>query len=86
VNPTRPSSSGRNTDEIIEIPKEEIPKTLEIGRKLAKKEGLCVGLSAAAIMYVALQKAKKLGRGKTIVAVLPDDGMKCLSTPLFGDQ
>lgn len=73
-------------DEIIEIPKEEIPETLEIGRKLAKKEGLCVGLSAAAIMYVALQKAKKLGRGKTIVAVLPDDGMKYLSTPLFGDQ
>jgi len=73
-------------DEIIEITKEEIPETLEIGRKLAKKEGLCVGLSAAAIMYVALQKAKKLGRGKTIVAVLPDDGMKYLSTPLFGDQ
>jgi cysteine synthase len=73
-------------DEIVEITKEEIPKTFEIARKLAREEGLCVGMSAAAIMYVALRKAKKLGRGKTIVAVLPDDGMKYLSTPLFGDQ
>ena len=73
-------------DEIVEIPKEEIPKTFEIVRKLAREEGLCSGMSAAAIMYVALKKAKELGRGKTIVAVLPDDGMKYLSTPLFGDQ
>ena len=73
-------------DEIVEITKEEIPKTFEIARKLAREEGLCVGLSAAAIMYVVLKKAKKLGKGKTIVAVLPDDGMKYLSTPLFGDQ
>lgn len=34
-------------------------------------------------MYVALQKAKELGKDKTIVAVLPDDGTKYLSTPLF---
>lgn len=73
-------------DEIIEITKEEIPKTLEIGQKLARKEGLCIGLSAAAIVYVALQEARKLAKGKTIVAVLPDDGMKYLSTPLFGHQ
>lgn len=73
-------------DEIIEITKEEIPKTLEIGQKLAREEGLCVGLSSTAIMYVAFQKAKKLGKGKTIVAILPDDGMKYLSTPLFGDR
>ena len=73
-------------DEIIEITKEEIPKTLEIGQKLAREEGLCVGLSAAAIMYVSLKKARNLGKSKTIVAVLPDDGMKYLSTPLFGDR
>jgi cysteine synthase len=70
-------------DEIVEVPKEEIPKTFETAREVAKKEGLLIGLSSAAILWVALQKAKELGKGKTIVAVLPDDGLKYLSTPLF---
>jgi len=70
-------------DEIIEITKEEMPKTFEVARRLAKEEGLVIGLSAGSIMYVALEKAKALGKGKTIVAVLPDNGMKYLSTPLF---
>ncbi len=71
-------------DEIVEIAKGEIPHTFEVARKIAKEEGLLIGMSAAAIMYVALQKAKELGKGKTVVAVLPDDGSKYLSTPLFG--
>ncbi len=71
-------------DEIVEITKEEIPQTFEVARKIAREEGLLIGMSAAAIMYVALQKAKELGKDKTIVAVLPDDGTKYLSTPLFG--
>jgi cysteine synthase len=70
-------------DEVIEITKEEIPKTFDVARKVAREEGLLVGMSAGAIMYVALQKAKELGKGKTIIAVLPDDGTKYLSTPLF---
>ena len=70
-------------DEIVEISKEELPKTFKVARKVAKKEGLLIGLSAASIMYVALQKAKDLGMGKTVVAILPDDGMKYLSTSLF---
>ena len=70
-------------DEIIEITKEEMPKTFEVARRLAKEEGLVIGLSAGSIMYVALEKAKALGKDKTIVAVLPDNGMKYLSTPLF---
>lgn len=72
-------------DEIIEITKEAIPETFEVARKLAREEGLCVGISSAAIMYVALQKARELGKGKTIVIILPDDGLKYLSTPLFSD-
>ena len=71
-------------DEIVEITKEEIPKTLEVAQEVARKEGLFIGMSAGAIMAVALQKARELGKGKTIVAVLPDDGTKYLSTPLFG--
>ena len=42
-----------------------------------------MGLSAAAILYVSLLKARELGKGKTIVAVLPDSGLKYLSTELF---
>jgi len=70
-------------DEIIEITKEELPATFEVARRLAREEGLVIGLSAGSIMYVALEKAKVFGKGKTIVAVLPDNGMKYLSTPLF---
>jgi len=70
-------------DEIIEITKEELPKTFEVARRLAREEGLVIGLSAGSVMYVALEKAKTLGKGKTIIAVLPDNGMKYLSTPLF---
>ena len=70
-------------NEIIEITREEMQTIFEVTRKLAREEGLFVGLSAGAIMYVALKKAKELGRGKVIVAVLPDSGMKYLSTTLF---
>jgi cysteine synthase len=70
-------------DEIIEITKEELPKTFEVARKVARKEGLLIGMSAGTIMYIALKKAKDLGKNKTLVAVLPDDGMKYLTTNLF---
>ncbi|MEM3590227.1 MAG: cysteine synthase family protein [Candidatus Bathyarchaeia archaeon] len=71
-------------DEIVEISQEEVPKTFEVAREVARKEGLLIGMSSAAIMYVALREARELGKGKVIVAVLPDDGLKYLSTPLFG--
>lgn len=70
-------------DEIVEIPKEENPHIFETARRAAEEEGLLVGISAASILYVALKKAKELGPGKTVVAVLPDSGMKYLSTPLY---
>jgi len=70
-------------DEIIEITSEEVHETFEVARKTAKEEGLLVGMSSGAILYVALKKAKALGKGKTIVAVLPDSGEKYLSTCLF---
>lgn len=70
-------------DEIVEISKEEIPKTFRVARRAARQEGLLIGMSAGAILYVALKKAKELGKGNTIVAVLPDSGEKYLSTTLF---
>ncbi|MHA2061172.1 MAG: PLP-dependent cysteine synthase family protein [Candidatus Sifarchaeia archaeon] len=70
-------------DAVVEIAKEELPKTFEVARRIAREEGLFIGLSSASIMYVALQKARELGKGKIVVAILPDDGMKYLSTSLF---
>ena len=70
-------------DEVVEISEEELPKIFEVARKIARKEGLLIGISAAAIMYVALKKARELGKNQIIVAVLPDSGMKYLSTNLF---
>jgi len=70
-------------DEIVEISEGEVPETLEIARRTAREEGLLVGMSSGAILYVALKKAKELGKGKTIVVVLPDSGEKYLSTPLY---
>ncbi|HJX24231.1 MAG TPA: cysteine synthase family protein [Candidatus Bathyarchaeia archaeon] len=82
LNPTR-LFRKEAFDEVIEVTKEEIPATMETARRLAKEEGLFVGLSSGAIMHVALRKAKELGTGKTVVAVLPDSGEKYLSTTLF---
>jgi cysteine synthase len=72
-------------DEIIELHREEMAAIKKTAKKAAREEGLLVGISAAAILYVSLQEARKLGRGKTIVAVLPDSGSKYLSTDLFED-
>ncbi|MEM3406680.1 MAG: PLP-dependent cysteine synthase family protein [Nitrososphaerota archaeon] len=70
-------------DEIIEIEKEEIPKIFEVARRVIREEGLLIGISSGAIMYIALKKASEIGKDKIIVAILPDSGMKYLSTELF---
>ena len=70
-------------DEIVEIGEEDLSSVKLIAKELARKEGLLVGQSSAAIMKVAVKKAKELGKGKTVVAVLPDSGLKYLSTDLF---
>lgn len=70
-------------DEIVEIDEEGKKEAFKVVREAARREGLLVGMSSGAIMLVALKKARELGRGKTIVAVLPDSGEKYLSTGLF---
>ncbi len=54
----------------------------QTARRLAVEEGLFVGMSSGAAMYVALKKAKELKEG-TIVVILPDRGDRYLSTTLF---
>jgi len=54
----------------------------ETARRLAREEGIFVGMSAGAAVKVALDEAQALGRG-TVVALLPDGGERYLSTSLF---
>ena len=69
-------------DEIYVVTDEE---ALETARRLAKEEGLMVGISAGTNVAAALKLAKKLGKGKTVVTVLPDTAERYFSTPLFAD-
>lgn len=58
-------------------------EALDTSRRLAREEGLMVGISAGTNVAAALQLAKKLGKGKTVVTVLPDTAERYFSTPLF---
>ena len=58
-------------------------EAIETARDLAKKEGILCGISSGTNVAVALRLAKKLGRGKTVVTVLPDTAERYFSTPLF---
>ncbi len=52
-------------------------------RRLAKEEGIFVGISSGAVTWAAIEMAKELGPGKRVVAVLASTGERYLSTPLF---
>jgi cysteine synthase len=57
-----------------------------LARRLAREEGLFVGMSSGAIVWAALQVARELGPGRRIVTIAPDSGARYLSTPLFAEQ
>ncbi|SEJ88235.1 cysteine synthase A [Bhargavaea ginsengi] len=67
-------------DEIIQVSDENAYDT---ARKAARQEGILGGVSSGAAIYAALETAKKLGKGKTVVAILPSNGERYLSTPLY---
>lgn len=69
-------------DDVCVITDEEAMKT---ARDLAKMEGLMCGISSGTNVAAALKLAKKLGRGKTVVTVLPDTAERYFSTPLFDE-
>ena len=60
-------------------------EALETSKRLAREEGLMVGISAGTKVAAALKLAKKLGKGKTVVTVLPDTAERYFSTPLFAE-
>lgn len=68
-------------DEIIPVDNEA---AFEVGKEIAKTEGVLVGISSGAALYAALELAKRPeNEGKTIVALLPDSGDRYYSTALF---
>lgn len=67
-------------DELCIITDEE---ALETAKQLATKEGIMCGISSGTNVAAALRLAKKLGKGKTVVTVLPDTAERYFSTPLF---
>ena len=71
-------------DEIFPVENED---AFRIGKLMAKKEGILVGISSGAALYAAIQLAKRPeNKGKTIVALLPDTGDRYYSTPLFTEE
>lgn len=72
-----------NTDIYEEVIKVGNEVAMETSRRVAKEEGILGGISSGAAIYAAIQKAKELGKGKTVVTVLPSNGERYLSTPLY---
>ncbi len=58
-------------------------EALRISKELASKEGIMCGISSGTNVAAAMKLAKKLGKGKTVVTVLPDTAERYFSTPLF---
>lgn len=67
-------------DEKIDV---RLKDAIACAKKIAKKEGIFVGPSSGAAMFVALKKAKKLRRGKIIVTIFPDLGERYISSGIF---
>ena len=71
-------------DQIFRVKNED---AFAAAKKLAKTEGISVGISSGAALHAALELAKKPeNKGKTIVALLPDSGDRYYSTPLFTEE
>ena len=68
-------------DEVIPVENED---AFELGREVARTEGILVGISSGAALKAATELAKRPeNKGKTIVALFPDTGDRYLSTPMF---
>lgn len=72
-----------NTDIIDDICIIKDEEAIEISKRLASEEGIMCGISSGTNVAAALKLAKKLGKGKTVVTILPDTAERYFSTPLF---
>ncbi|MCR2807244.1 cysteine synthase A [Paenibacillus soyae] len=67
-------------DGVITVENED---AFDHARRAAKEEGILCGISSGAAIFAALKVAKELGKGKRVVAIVPSNGERYLSTPLF---
>lgn len=67
-------------DEVVKVSDEEAFKMTKL---VAEKEGILLGISSGAAIYVALEFAKKLGKGKKVLAIAPDGGEKYISMGIY---
>ncbi len=67
-------------DEVIQV---EAENAFAYARRAAREEGILGGISSGAAIYAAVEVAKKLGKGKKVLAIVPDNGERYLSTPLY---
>lgn len=67
-------------DEILKVRDEDAFKT---AKAFAEKEGVLVGISSGAAIYAAIEIAKKLGKGKKVLAIAPDGGEKYISMGIY---
>jgi cysteine synthase A len=67
-------------DRVIDVTFDD---SIHYARRLAREEGIFVGISSGAAVWAAIELAKELGPGKRVVAVLPSTGERYLSTALF---
>lgn len=72
-----------NTDLYHEIIQVQNDEAFEYARRAAKEEGILGGVSSGAAIYAALKVAKQLGKGKKVLAIIPSNGERYLSTPLY---
>ncbi|MDY3024724.1 cysteine synthase A [Streptococcus hyovaginalis] len=72
-----------DTAAYTEISRVKSDDALKTGRIVGEKEGFLVGISSGAAIYAAIEKAKELGSGKKVLAILPDNGERYLSTALY---
>lgn len=57
--------------------------SFEFARKVAREEGILAGISSGAAIYAAIETAKRLGKGSNVLAIIPSNGERYLSTPLY---
>lgn len=72
-----------DTDIYDRIMKVGTNEAFEYARRAAREEGILGGISSGAAIYTALEVAKELGKGKKVLAIIPSNGERYLSTPLY---